>query len=92
VDPQVVRYSERPELWKALSGLTDEVRPEYNHTARRSTTTGASSTTSSPSGSSCCTTPGRTWSWLATVHIDRERDTGEYWEPNIWIIHEAAAG
>jgi hypothetical protein len=24
---------------------------------------------------------------LATVHIDRERDLGEYWEPNIWIIH-----
>ena len=29
---------------------------------------------------------------LATVHIDRERDTGEYWEPNIWIIHEASGG
>ena len=26
---------------------------------------------------------------LATVRIDREQDTGEYWEPNIWIIHEA---
>jgi hypothetical protein len=26
---------------------------------------------------------------LATVHIDRVADTGEYWEPNIWIIHEA---
>jgi GNAT superfamily N-acetyltransferase len=25
---------------------------------------------------------------LATVHIDRERDIGEYWEPNVWIIHE----
>jgi hypothetical protein len=24
---------------------------------------------------------------LAPVHIDREADTGEYWEPNIWIIH-----
>lgn len=24
---------------------------------------------------------------LATVHIDRERDLGEYWEPNIWIVH-----
>jgi hypothetical protein len=29
---------------------------------------------------------------LATVHIDRERDTGEYWEPNIWIIHPDPAG
>ena len=28
---------------------------------------------------------------LATVHIDREADTGEYWEPNIWIIHQARA-
>ena len=24
---------------------------------------------------------------LTTVHIDRDRDTGEYWEPNIWVIH-----
>lgn len=24
---------------------------------------------------------------LATVHIDRERDIGEYWEPNVWLIH-----
>src|SRR5690348_3460367 len=29
---------------------------------------------------------------LATVHIDRELDTGEYWEPNIWIIHQARGG
>jgi hypothetical protein len=27
---------------------------------------------------------------LAPVHIDRERDTGEYWEPNIWMIHPPA--
>jgi hypothetical protein len=25
---------------------------------------------------------------LATVHIDRDADTGEYWEPNIWLIHQ----
>jgi hypothetical protein len=30
VDPQVVRYSERPELWEAVSGLSDEVWPQYN--------------------------------------------------------------
>jgi GNAT superfamily N-acetyltransferase len=24
---------------------------------------------------------------LATVHIDHNADTGDYWEPNIWIIH-----
>jgi len=22
---------------------------------------------------------------LATVHIDRDRDLGEYWEPNVWL-------
>jgi GNAT superfamily N-acetyltransferase len=27
---------------------------------------------------------------LATVHIDTDRDVGEYWEPNIWIIHEVS--
>jgi hypothetical protein len=30
VNPQVVRYSERPELWDAISDLSDEVWPEYN--------------------------------------------------------------
>jgi hypothetical protein len=30
VGPQVVRHSERPELWDALRGLSDEVWPEYN--------------------------------------------------------------
>jgi hypothetical protein len=29
---------------------------------------------------------------LTTVHIDRERDLGEYWEPNVWIIHQARRG
>jgi hypothetical protein len=28
---------------------------------------------------------------LTTVHIDRDHDLGEYWEPNIWIIHPPAA-
>jgi hypothetical protein len=30
VDPQVARYSERPKLWDAIRGLSDEVWPEYN--------------------------------------------------------------
>jgi hypothetical protein len=30
VQPEVIRYSERPELWDDLGGLTDEVWPEYN--------------------------------------------------------------
>src|SRR5262245_43553833 len=79
VEPQVVRYSERPELWDAISGLTDEVWPEYN-------THGV--------------TLNHYWDQLydvfpeglAPVHIDRERDAGEYWEPNIWIIHDARGG
>jgi hypothetical protein len=25
---------------------------------------------------------------LATVHIDRTAGTGDYWEPNIWLIHD----
>jgi len=29
---------------------------------------------------------------LATVHIDRDQDLGEYWEPNIWIIHPPTSG
>ena len=30
VDPEVVRYSERPELWAAIEDLSSEVWPEYN--------------------------------------------------------------
>ena len=30
MEPQVVRYSERPELWDSISDLSDEVWPEYN--------------------------------------------------------------
>jgi hypothetical protein len=30
VDPQVVRYSERPELWASIGDLSAEVWPEYN--------------------------------------------------------------
>jgi hypothetical protein len=28
--PEVVRYSERPELWDSIAGLSSEVWPEYN--------------------------------------------------------------
>ncbi len=28
---------------------------------------------------------------LATVRIDRERDRGEYYEPNVWLIHKITA-
>jgi hypothetical protein len=24
---------------------------------------------------------------LAPVQIDRQADTGTYWEPNVWIVH-----
>jgi hypothetical protein len=30
MDPQVMRYSERPELWDSIRDLSDEVWPEYN--------------------------------------------------------------
>jgi GNAT superfamily N-acetyltransferase len=26
---------------------------------------------------------------LGTVHIDRDQDTGRYWEPNVWLIHQS---
>ena len=26
---------------------------------------------------------------LATVAIDREADVGRYWEPNVWMVHDA---
>jgi hypothetical protein len=29
---------------------------------------------------------------LSTVRIDRDNDLGEYWEPNIWIIHPPVRG
>jgi hypothetical protein len=28
---------------------------------------------------------------LAIVHIGRGTDTGEYWEPNVWIIHHVSS-
>ena len=28
---------------------------------------------------------------LATVQIDRESNVGRYWEPNVWMLHEAPA-
>lgn len=28
---------------------------------------------------------------LATLRVDRQADVGEYWEPNVWIAHRAAA-
>jgi GNAT superfamily N-acetyltransferase len=30
MDPQIVRYSEQPELWDAVGDLLDDVWPEYN--------------------------------------------------------------
>ena len=31
VDPQIVRYSERPELWEGTDDLFADIWPEYNH-------------------------------------------------------------
>src|SRR5439155_23433360 len=88
VEPQVVRYSERPELWDAIEDLSDEVWPEYNKHG---------DTLNHHWGQLYDTFPWESWTrmdfpetgdyvfpeGLATVHIDRELDTGEYWEPNI---------
>jgi hypothetical protein len=27
---------------------------------------------------------------LATLHVDTDRDLGEYWEPNVWLVHQVA--
>ena len=29
---------------------------------------------------------------LATVHIDTGEDLGEYWEPNVWLVHPLDGG
>jgi hypothetical protein len=26
---------------------------------------------------------------LAPLHVNRDADHGEYWEPNVWFIHSA---
>lgn len=27
---------------------------------------------------------------LATLDVDTERDVGEYWEPNVWLVHNVS--
>jgi hypothetical protein len=29
-------------------------------------------------------------SGLATVRVDTDRDLGEYWVPNVWLVHHVA--
>jgi len=131
VDPKVVRFSERPELWERIGDLDAEVWPEYNkhgqtlnpieHYARWTrpdgspfdpwmrvhTQLGARIGPAIPHSLHITGTVGQWESWtqlrfpetgdyvfpagLATVRIDRDRDLGEYWEPNIWIIHPPAS-
>jgi hypothetical protein len=131
VDPQVVRYSERPELWDSIRDLSDEVWPEYNMHyptipieryarwtrpdgspfdpwMRVHTRLGARIGPAIPRSLHITGTVGEWETWtrmafpetgdyvfpagLATVHIDRDRDLGEYWEPNVWIIHQTRRG
>jgi hypothetical protein len=119
VGPQVVRYSERPEFWDAITGLSDEVWPEYNQhgatlnhywdqlyevfpdwqfvlydpgdetvLAEGHTIPVAWDGTDTGLGPGIDATVTAAFELrAATVHIDRDNDTGEYWEPNIWIIH-----
>jgi hypothetical protein len=123
VGPQVVRYSERPELWDALTGLSDEVWPEYiQHGATLShywdqlyeifpdwqfvlydpgdetvlaeghTVPVAWDGTEAGLGPGIDATVTAAFELqAASGHIDRDTDTGEYWEPNIWIIHHVSS-
>jgi hypothetical protein len=100
VEPQVVRYSERPELWEAIENLSDEVWPEYNQHGDTLNHYWGQLYDTFPEWQFVLYDPDEKLvlaetgdyvfpAGLATVHIDREADTGEYWEPNIWIIHGA---
>ncbi|HME63674.1 MAG TPA: hypothetical protein VKG61_02120 [Streptosporangiaceae bacterium] len=74
MDVEVVRYSERPELWESIGDLSEEVWPEYNLHGETLNYYWGQLYEVFPAG-------------VATVHVDRDCDLGEYWEPNIWIIH-----
>ncbi len=156
MDPQVVRYSEQPELWHDIGDLSGDVWPEYNlhgetlnyywrqlydvfpdwqlvlydpgeqvvlaegHTiplawdgSDAGLGPGIDASLAARIGpviphSLHITGTAAEWEgWtgmpfpetgdyvfpagLAPVHIDREHDTGGYWEPNIWIIHPVSA-
>ena len=95
----MLRYSERPELWDNVRDLSDEVWPEYNVHGETLNYYWAQLYDVFPEWQF----EWETWTrmafpetgdyvfpaGLATVHIDRERDLGEYSEPNVWIIHQA---
>ena len=57
---QVIRYSERPDLWDAITVLSEEVWPEYNLHGDVLGGYWDRSTTSSPSSNSSSTTTRRT--------------------------------
>jgi len=102
VDPQVVRYSDRPEghtIPLAWDGTDEGIGPGIDATLA------ARIRPAIPRSLHITGTVGEWETWtrmafpetgdyvfpagLATVRIDRERDLGEYWEPNVWIIHQA---
>jgi hypothetical protein len=144
VDPEVVRCSERPELWKSISDLSDEVWPEYNvhgeaidrywdqlyevfpewqfvlYDSAEQTVLAEGQTIpvqwdgtdpglgpgidatlagafelranggqlTAISALAAKVPPRQQSRGLSAVHIDRENDIGEYWEPNVWLIHQ----
>ena len=83
MDPQIVRYSERPELWDTLGDLFNGVWPEYNLHGEELNRYWDHLYDVFPETGDYVFPAG-----LATVRIDREQDSGEYWEPNIWLIHQ----
>ena len=62
----VVRYSEQPELWEGINGLSSEVWPEYNLHGEVLGRYWGRLYESSRTSSSCCTTP---WLIAATAGI-----------------------
>jgi len=99
VDPQVIRYSERPELWQGIAGLSPEVWPEYNlhgdvlnqyWDPRSMRITGSVADWESWTRMRFPETGDYVFpAGLATVHIDRDHDMGQYWEPNVWLVHRS---
>ncbi len=93
---RVVRYCDRPELWDRIGDLSAEVWPEYNrhgvalnrYRDRLYEVLGEWQFVRYDDGQDVVLAEGDTIpvAWDGTDG-GRERDLGEYWEPNVWIIH-----
>jgi hypothetical protein len=86
VDPQIIRYSERPELWDSIRDLSDEVWPEYNVHGQTLNYYWAQLSDVFPEWQFVLYDPGDQMV-LAKGHT--VASTGN---PNVWIIHQARRG